>query len=79
MTCGVIIVIVGIMCCLVGAEAECHRRKKDCARLRALVKELAECLYGNPCTGCKMHSCAVCKHRREMDALVAKARKEVTK
>ena len=49
----------------------------EIVKLRALVGELAECLYGNPCTGCGMYRCSFCKHRRRMNALVAKAREVV--
>lgn len=72
-----ITIIVGIVCFFVGVVAECYLCKKGCDKLRALVKELADCLYGNPCTGCGMYSCAECKHIREMDSLVARAREEV--
>ena len=56
--------------------AEGHLRE-EIEKLRALVGELAECLYGNPCTGCGMYRCSFCKHRRRMNALVAKAREVV--
>lgn len=44
--------------------------------LRELVKEMAECIFNNPCTGCSSYSCAECTHRREMDSLVARAQEE---
>ena len=73
-----ITIIVRIVCFFVGAEVECYLWKREGEKSRALVKELAECLYGNPCTGCSSYSCSDCKHLREMDALVKKAR-EVAK
>lgn len=69
-------VIVGIVCFIVGTEVESYLWKKGRAKLRALVKEMAECIFNNPCTGCSSYSCAECTHRREMDSLVARANDE---
>ena len=72
-------IIVGIVCFIIGTEVECLFWNKSCAKLRTLVKEMAECIFNNPCTGCSSYSCAECTHRREMDSLVTKAMKEVQK
>ena len=58
-------------------DAAANALREENTKLRALVGELAECLYGNPCTGCGMYRCSFCKHRRRMNALVAKAREVV--
>lgn len=61
---------------VVGLMNKMNAQHEEIKKLRALVKELAECLYGNPCTECGMYCCAECKHRREMDSLVARANDE---
>lgn len=61
---------------VVGLMNKMSAQDEEIKKLRTLVNELAEHLFNNPCTGCEMYCCAICKHRREADALVARARKE---
>ena len=60
-----------------GATVADDNFREEIGRLREIVKELSECIYGNPCTGCLSYSCSFCKHRRKMNALVTKAREDV--
>lgn len=67
-------------CCEASYEAveKALRIVAEIARLRALVKELADMLDDNPCFDCDScgESCECCSDRKNIRALVTKAREE---
>ena len=76
-------IIVGIVCFIIGTEVECLFWNKSCAKLRALVKEMADVLNETKnytCFGCTIRDCPgehECRYTKKYCLLIAKAREAI--